>query len=319
MQVFFNFFKRLLSRLKKGPKRQAVEMDPPPKSFSDDLEIPPEILEDEQDPPWMNYEEHPHFHQYQQPQISPCRLSELISKEQTFASNEPNVGDKSITNENSSTRAKNVQMTFLDEDLAQQKTAVEIGQQGERISNYSALPIRAYGKQLRNLYIPMLSGERTEIDTLIISVSGIYVLETKNFHGWIYGNEDWKYWTVSYPNKRKYTFYNPVRQNATHIRALQSLVPEIPAENYFSLIVFSDSSEFKRLEVHSPRTYVLNHGELNSFYNALVQEHKWLLAREEVNQIFCMLKRFSNVSEEVKQRHIEDVNRRRAQNQDYYN
>lgn len=319
MQAVLNFLKRLLSRFKKGLKRQAVEMNPPLKPFPDSLEIPPEAIQDEQDPPWIDNEDHPHYHQYQQPQISPCRLSGPINKERTSASNEPNVGNKFTTNKNSNARARNVQMTFLDEGLAQKKAAAEIGQQGERISNYSALPIRAYGKQLRNLYIPTLSGERTEIDTLIISVSGIYVLETKNFHGWIYGNEDWEYWTVSYSNKRKYKFYNPVRQNSTHIRALQSLVPEIPAENYFSLIVFSDSSEFKRLEVHSPRTYVLNHGELNSFYNSLVQEHKWLLAREEVNQIFCMLKHFSNVSEEVKQRHIEDVNRRRAQNQDYYN
>lgn len=318
MQAFFNFFKRLLSRLKKRSKRQAIEVNPLSKPIPDDIEAPPEVIEDEQDSPLLEYGEPPHVYQYRQPKITLYRPSELIKTECISLHNEPNASNKFYENQNRKTQAKGVSMLAPDRDLIQQKLAAEIGQRGERTSNYSALPIAAYGKQLRNLYIPLPSGKRTEIDTLNISVSGIYVLETKNYRGWIYGNEDWKNWTVSYSREKKYTFYNPIMQNATHIWALQSVLPEISPDAYFSLVIFNDASEFKRLEHHSPRTYVLKHGDLNSFFNSLLRDNMGLLTREKVNEIFHKLKPYSNVSDAVKQRHIEDVNRRRTQGQNYY-
>lgn len=318
MQVFFNFFKRLLSRLKKRSKRQAIEVNPLSKPVPDDVEVPSEVIEDEQDSPLLEYGEPPHIDQYQQPKISPCRSSELIQTEHTHVYNKPNTGNKVYLTQSLRKQMNDASMRTPDEDIIQQKLAAEIGQRGERTSNYSALPIAAYGKQLRNLYIPLPSGRRTEIDTVNISVSGIYVLETKNYRGWIYGNEDWKNWTVSYSKEKKYTFYNPIMQNATHIWALQSVLSDISPDAYFSLVIFNDASEFKRLEHHSPRTYVLKHGDLNPFFNSLLRDNAGLLTREKVNEIFHRLKPYSNVSDEVKQRHIEDVNRRRTQSQGYY-
>lgn len=198
------------------------------------------------------------------------------------------------------------------------KRAAELGQKGERISNYAALPITTYGKQLRNLYIPSKPGSYTEIDTLIISVSGLYVLETKNYRGWIYGDEDWKMWTVTYSRQKKYTFYNPIKQNATHIWALQKLLPDIRADCYFSFVVFSDSSEFKKMDYYSPRTYIMKHGELNGFFRAFQKENEGLLSREAVNQLFQKLKPYCDVSESVKQQHIADVNRKRFASNDRY-
>lgn len=198
------------------------------------------------------------------------------------------------------------------------KRAAEIGQKGERISNYAALPIATYGKQLRNLYIPSKPGSYTEIDTLIISVSGLYVLETKHYRGWIYGDEDWKMWTVTYSKQKKYTFYNPIKQNATHIWALKKLLPNIRSDCYFSFVVFSDDSEFKKLDYYSPRTYVMKHGELNAFFRAFQKENEGLITREMVNQLFQKLKPYCDVSESVKQQHIADVNSKRFSSNNRY-
>lgn len=198
------------------------------------------------------------------------------------------------------------------------KRAVELGQKGERISNFAALPIATYGKQLRNLYIPMSNGHHTEIDTLIVSVSGLYVLETKYYKGWIYGDEDWKNWTVSYSKEKKYPLYNPIKQNATHVWALGQVLPEINSESYFSVIVFSDACEIKKIRISSPRTYVIKQGDLGGFFRSMQKENDGLLTRDTVNQIFQRLKQFSNVSEDVKQRHIAHVNSKRLDSNSRY-
>lgn len=55
-------------------------------------------------------------------------------------------------------------------------------------------------------------GTISQIDHLVVSNYGIFVIETKNYKGWILGNEDSQNWTqVIYKYKNK--FYNPVLQN----------------------------------------------------------------------------------------------------------
>ena len=74
---------------------------------------------------------------------------------------------------------------------------------------------------LCNLYIPNGKGNTTELDVVLISKSGVYVFESKNYSGWIFGNENQQYWTqtlLSGGKSRKERFYNPIRQNRSHIK-----------------------------------------------------------------------------------------------------
>ncbi|MFD2938556.1 nuclease-related domain-containing protein [Flavobacterium notoginsengisoli] len=93
--------------------------------------------------------------------------------------------------------------------------------------------------------ILLKSGEfTTQIDHVVISSFGIFVIETKNYKGWIIGYENSEYWTqVLYKYKKK--FYNPIRQNSGHIRALKSCLKEYPDLEYKSIIVFSTKAEIK--------------------------------------------------------------------------
>lgn len=70
----------------------------------------------------------------------------------------------------------------------------------------------------------LLQTERgsVQIDHIVISVYGIFVIETKNYKGWIHGNEKSEYWTQSiYPHKTK--FRNPIKQNWSHVYPLKAL------------------------------------------------------------------------------------------------
>lgn len=87
--------------------------------------------------------------------------------------------------------------------------------------------------------VVLQSGDFTsQIDHIVISDFGVFVIETKNYKGWIFGNEHSEYWTqVIY--KRKEKLYNPIRQNLGHLKTLQKCLTEYPNLEYKSIIVFS--------------------------------------------------------------------------------
>lgn len=81
-------------------------------------------------------------------------------------------------------------------------------------------------------------GHTSQIDHIVISVYGIFVIETKTYKGWIYGGEKSEYWTQNiYGNK--YQLRNPIHQNYGHIKALKNILHEYPDIPYISIIAFS--------------------------------------------------------------------------------
>lgn len=95
---------------------------------------------------------------------------------------------------------------------------------------------------LHDITLPTPDGS-TQIDHLIFSPYGLFVLETKNYQGWIFGSERQSHWTQQIYRKRS-KFQNPLRQNYKHIRTLQELLG-ISAEQLHSVIAFVGDCEFK--------------------------------------------------------------------------
>ncbi len=99
----------------------------------------------------------------------------------------------------------------------------------------------------RNLVLTSTMGDLTEIDHLVLSPFGIFVIEVKNYQGWIFGNPHQENWLV-HRYRRKYQFQNPIRQNHKHTEAVASLLnidsKAEPAQIY-SVIAFSQRAEFK--------------------------------------------------------------------------
>lgn len=95
------------------------------------------------------------------------------------------------------------------------------GSYGEFLSYKKLSTLPGYHKVLFNIYLPNGKGQTTEIDVIFLHETGVYVIESKNYSGWIFGNEKDMNWMQTFPNGKKYPFYNPIKQNAGHIRALQ--------------------------------------------------------------------------------------------------
>lgn len=103
------------------------------------------------------------------------------------------------------------------------------------------LPKKTY-RAVHNVTLPTDDGT-TQIDHVILSPFGIFVLETKNRKGWIYGSENDARWTRTV-FKKSFTFQNPLRQNAKHVKALEAAL-HTPPGTVHSIIAFVGDSTFK--------------------------------------------------------------------------
>jgi hypothetical protein len=84
----------------------------------------------------------------------------------------------------------------------------------------------------------------TQVDHILVSRFGVFVIETKDYKGWIFANATHESWTQVLFRLR-FKFQNPIFQNNRHVRAVQRLLDFVPLEAIRSVIVFTGEAEFK--------------------------------------------------------------------------
>jgi predicted RNA-binding Zn-ribbon protein involved in translation (DUF1610 family) len=118
------------------------------------------------------------------------------------------------------------------------------GVMGEFIVNLSAKLFLSKEKYhlIKNVTLPTDDGT-TQIDHIIVSAFGVFVVETKNMKGWIFGQEHQKQWTQKI-FKHSQKFQNPLHQNYKHIKTLEQLL-DLQSSQLHSVVVFVGDSTFK--------------------------------------------------------------------------
>ena len=106
-----------------------------------------------------------------------------------------------------------------------------------------ALPPDIY-HVFHDLLIPTPQGKTAQIDHVIVSVFGVFVIETKHIGGWIFGKADDPHWTVTFPDGKQSERQNPLQQNLGHIRALAHLV-NVPELYFCNLVRLTGNAELK--------------------------------------------------------------------------
>jgi hypothetical protein len=161
------------------------------------------------------------------------------------------------------------------------------------------LPEESY-TVINNLLIQN-NGHTSQIDHIVISVYGIFVIETKTYKGWIYGGEKSEYWTQNiYGNK--YQLRNPIRQNYGHIKALKNILHEYPDIPYISIIAFSRQASIGV----SSDTPVLYWNQIVPFISQFKNE---VLTESQVRIITSILIASNQDSKENREKHVKTVRR----------
>lgn len=174
---------------------------------------------------------------------------------------------------------------------------------------------------LRNVYIRREDGKTAEIDIIFIHKSGVYVIESKNYAGWIFGNEKQQYWTQTL-NKgaegtEKNKFYNPVSQNKNHVKYLKKyLKGSSDNVSFCSIVVFGDKATLKDITIESDDAYVIYSNQaadtIKAFITIAGARHKFV-SDEKMKDIYDKLYPLTQVSDEVKKQHIEEIEKSKIQ------
>jgi restriction system protein len=155
-------------------------------------------------------------------------------------------------------------------------------------------------KVLNDLYLPRPDGNgTTQLDHVVISVFGVFVIETKNYDNWIFGSATQPQWTQKV-FKKSYRFQNPIHQNDLHIKAL-ALFLEADKSIFHNLVFFVGECSFKtemppnvlnkgfRNHIESYQNPILTPDQADYIYKTLLEYDQKLdrktIAKEHVKNI----------------------------------
>ncbi len=186
------------------------------------------------------------------------------------------------------------------------------GHYGEYLTEYALNHKNIPGRLVTytNVLVPRTGVTSTsEIDVLMLHEKGIYLFESKNYSGWVFGSEAQREWTVSYQGGRKERFYNPVKQNATHVKTLAKWLG-MPAGLFHSYIVFSERCELKKVPEDTEAFCILRRHHLVRDLNKDLAGKEMIFDEETFNGIKQKLDALSDAStKEAMKEHIEEVKR----------
>ena len=123
--------------------------------------------------------------------------------------------------------------------------ALSFQNRGEsRVSHMIQAQFAAPDFHLLNHITLQLPDGTTQIDHILVSRFGVFVIETKDYKGWIFADGQQSTWTQVFP-RGKFKFQNPLFQNMRHVQAVQGLLDFLPPNAIRSAVVFTGDAEFK--------------------------------------------------------------------------
>lgn len=172
----------------------------------------------------------------------------------------------------------------------------------------NALLVNVY-KTYKNLLVPRVEGEdrTSEIDVLMVSDKGIFVLESKNYAGWIFGCADQRQWTASLNRYTKERFYNPIMQNRAHVKAVAAYL-ELPEGMFRSYIVFGERCELKQVPENTEEYHICQRRRLIKALRCDFRKRRTVLESDGLKDVTQRLDELAaGSSREARQTHIEQV------------
>lgn len=146
-----------------------------------------------------------------------------------------------------------------------------------------------------------INDRTTQIDHIVVSCYGIFVIETKNWKGSIYGSR-WGNDIYQYLGDVKYTHQNPIRQNIGHIKRLREVLSSYPNLKYISIVAFGGYSKRKIKDDIS-----INISEI---LNTIRKYKEEVISEIDRDRVYTKLERLKIEGDGFKKEHVENMKRR---------
>lgn len=196
-----------------------------------------------------------------------------------------------------------IALLILEEVLRRLKPVVK-GAFGETI--VSGLLSRLPKDQYTVLHNVMLKTERgtSQVDHVVVSIYGIFVIEVKNYAGWITGTENSSQWTQTIYKKKNH-FMNPIHQNYGHVKAIEALLQD-PSIPIYPIVTFAGDV---KLKISVQKAKVVKYGYLTDTIKELSTEK--VLDENRMNEIVQLLQTSNVDSISNRKAHVEAINEKK--------
>lgn len=157
------------------------------------------------------------------------------------------------------------------------------------------------GYEIFNDLTFVIDGETTQIDHVVLSTRGVFVIETKNYQGKVFGKAQEAQWTQRL-GRRSFRFQNPLRQNFRHRQFLAEKCG-VKEEAIVTLVVFTANADFPKgmpEGVYYPRALV----------KAIREQQDAKLNNAQVHTIRRTLEEFGTTTREKTALHLESLKER---------
>lgn len=152
------------------------------------------------------------------------------------------------------------------------------------------------------------NGEKTsQIDHLVVSNYGVFVIETKNYKGWIYGDEYKKYW-IQVIYKRKEKLYNPIHQNYGHVEALKNILINFEGIKFIPIVVFSINAELK-INVKSEVVYT------TKLLKTIKKYNKEIINNTDKEEIYNIILSSDINTKDIRKQHVNTIKKQKYDKQ----
>jgi hypothetical protein len=195
-------------------------------------------------------------------------------------------------------------------DVSNNRKSIRKGELGEYKINIQLDQLPKECKYLSDIMIVNTKSKTgySQIDHVVISPYGIFVIETKNYSGEIRGNRDDRYWTVN----RRFKMYNPILQNFGHVKAIQNVLINLKDTDFISMISFTMRCRFNidpELRKISSHQLVIYDTELSEFIQRkiirLSMEHPQpLIEADKIEEIYTLLSEANITDPKLRAEHV---------------
>jgi hypothetical protein len=165
-------------------------------------------------------------------------------------------------------------------------------------------------KYIKNAYIPKNDGSFSEIDFIVISTLGVFILECKNVTGIIQGNWKQEYLMIKHPGGSEYQMYNPIHQNDTHFKLLKNILG-LKSDVFRSVVVFGYNAQIANYRDEKPfHAEICHPNTLISSMKKLQERHKTGLESHIVESVYSTLEPYIRKTDEKARIHLERIKKK---------
>lgn len=151
----------------------------------------------------------------------------------------------------------------------------------------------------------------SQIDHIILTPFAIFVIETKNYAGTIYGDLERPKWLVN----GKFPMLNPFHQNYGHIKAIHTRIPYVDISHFVSMVSFTRRCTFKvneELRKIQSNSLIVYDTELSDFITRKINVLKLVaktpvFTEEQISEVYDLLSKENILDKQIRANHVENI------------